>query len=62
VDIIIQDFGLDYNPDKLRVHFFNFLKESYKEIKNGGEVPAGYSNKKFDTIISFVETSEVLDR
>ena len=60
VDVIIQDFGLEYNANKLRVHFFNFIKESYKEMKN--DIPAGYSNQKLDTIISFIETSEVLDR
>jgi len=59
VDVVIQDFGLGYNPDKLRVLFFDFLKDSYKEIKN--DIPAGYSNQKLDTIISFIETSQILD-
>jgi hypothetical protein len=59
VDVIIADFALGYNPDKLKELFFYFLKDSYKEIKN--DLPAGYSNQKLDTIISFIETSKILD-
>jgi len=61
VDIIIQDFGLEYDPHRLRETFFSFLKESYKEIKDDGTIPAGYCNQNLDTIISFIETSKILD-
>ena len=60
--IIIKDFGLGYDGENLKILFLNFLKRSYKEIKSGGEVPAGYSNQKLDKIISIIETSEILDR